>query len=531
MNTVQTPPKKVRHIPTEQDNLEAMQNHMSQLRDNEAAIKNNNHHVKNAKHTTKLSPRERISGLLDANSHFFECSFFAGHELYDELVHSGGIITGVGFIHGKPCVIIANDYRVKGGCYFPITVKKHLRAQKIAQQFNIPCITLVDSGGAYLPMQSALFADANHFGRIFYNQANMSAMGIPQISIIMGACTAGGAYVPAMSDETIMVKNQASLFLAGPLLVEAATGEKTDKNTLGGAQMHATISGVVDHLADNDRHALEITRNIVKKLPTHSADLDAISNAQTASKKIYRYISSDARHTSDIRGIISCIVDANSSHEFKSSYGTTLCCITATIGGHAIGIIANNGVLMSTSALKGCHFIQLCNQRKIPLLFLQDISGFMVGQQAEQGGIAKHGAMMVNALATSTVPKITILTGKSYGAGNYAMCGRAFSPHFLWAWPNSCTAVMGGAQAAEVLYALKSGHTTDDTPESMLFQQNYCQQIHNQYQQESTALYTSARLFDDGIIDPKDSRFYILMALELLQHIHVKDNPHGIFRV
>lgn len=483
------------------------------------------------KHPQKMLPRARIAALIDTGTKFYELSTLAGYSLYDSPLPAGGIITGVGLIHGKACMIIANDYTVKGGTYFPITIKKHLRAQAIALAHALPCLYLVDSGGAYLPLQSEVFADKEHFGRIFYNQANLSKRGIPQIAVVMGSCTAGGAYVPAMADESVMVKQQATIFLAGPPLVKAATGEIVTAEALGGAEVHCQESGVADHYAADDQDALQIARRIIQNIPYRTTILPDPTQVTVDKKALYAQINADPRHVHDAHAIIEQLVDKDSIVEFKAKYGTTLVCVMAKVNGYTVGIIANNGVLFSESAQKGCHFIQLCNQRGIPLLFLQNITGFMVGKSAESGGIAKHGATLVNAVATASVDKITVLIGGSYGAGNYAMCGRAYEPNFLWAWPNSKTSVMGGEQAAQVLTQIK----TDKMPYAERWsddeEQAFKEKIAQQYQQENAVTYTSARLFDDGVIDPKDTREYIAFALALLQKARNNTPGYGIFRM
>jgi 3-methylcrotonyl-CoA carboxylase beta subunit len=486
------------------------------------------------KSAKKMIPRARIAALIDKKSEFYELSLLAGHQLYDFPLPAAGIITGVGIIGGTACMIICNDYTVKGGTYFPITLKKHLRAQEIALQNKLPCIYIVDSGGAYLPMQSDVFADKEHFGRIFYNQANMSKLSIPQIAIVMGSCTAGGAYVPAMADESIMVRDQATIFLAGPPLVKAATGEIVTANELGGAEVHCRESGVADHYAQDDAHAITIARNIISHIPYAVTDIceDSKLKPEFDTSEIYGIINADLRHIYDPKEIIARITDKSEFSEFKEKYGQTLICGFSKINNVNVGIVANNGVLFSDSSQKGCHFIQLCNKRNIPIIFLQNITGFMVGKQYEAQGIAKHGAVLVNAVATSTVPKITIMTGGSYGAGNYAMCGRAYSPHFLWAWPNSKTSVMGGEQAANVLAQLKTDKMPYAERWSEEAENEFKKEIKMQYEQEGAATYTSARLMDDGIIDPKDTRKYLIFALALIsKESNNVSHGHGIFRM
>lgn len=483
----------------------------------------------------KLLPRERIQLLLDPDTPFLEFSPLAGYELYDTYVPAGGIITGIGRVCGIECVIVCNDPTVKGGTYFPITVKKHLRAQEIALQNHLPCIYLVDSGGAYLPMQDEVFPDKEHFGRIFYNQANMSAIGIPQIAVVMGSCTAGGAYVPAMSDENIIVKNQGTIFLGGPPLVKAATGEDISAEALGGADVHCKQSGVADHYADNDSHALSIARSIVSNLnrtkPINLA-LKEPEEPLLPIEDVYGIIPKDSRQMYDIREIIARLVDASEFHEFKALYGNTLVCGFAHIRGYPIGIVANNGVLFSESAMKGAHFIELCDQRKIPLVFLQNVTGFMVGSKYEAGGIAKHGAKLVTAVSTTRVPKFTVIVGGSFGAGNYGMCGRAFNPRFLWLWPNARISVMGGEQAAQVLAQVtrdkkaKKGETMSKKEEEALMAP-----IREQYEKQGHPYYASARLWDDGIIDPKDTRRLLALALSASLNAPFAPPQFGVFRM
>jgi 3-methylcrotonyl-CoA carboxylase beta subunit len=483
----------------------------------------------------KLLPRERIDCLLDAGSPFLELSLFAGYALYQEETPAGGIITGIGVIHGQECMIISNDPTVKGGTYFPITVKKHLRAQEIAEKNHLPCIYIVDSGGAFLPKQDEVFPDKDHFGRIFYNQARMSALNIPQIAIVMGSCTAGGAYVPAMADECIMVKNQATIFLAGPPLVKAATGEVVTSEELGGADVHCRVSGVADHYAENEHHALDIARTIVSHLnrqkqaaPVMRASLEPRYSAQ----ELYGIVGTDLRKQFDVREVIARLVDDSDFSEFKALWGTTLVCCFAHIYGHPVGIIANNGILFSESALKGTHFIELCNQRQIPLIFLQNISGFMVGQKHETTGIAKQGAKFVTAVSCASVPKFTVIIGGSFGAGNYGMCGRAYDPRFLWMWPNARISVMGGEQAANVLAQIhheklaKAEKTWDPDVE-----QEFKAQIRDQYERQGHPYYSSARLWDDGIIDPKDTRQVLGLALAATLNAPVEETKYGVFRM
>jgi 3-methylcrotonyl-CoA carboxylase beta subunit len=483
----------------------------------------------------KLPVRARIGKLLDPDSGFLELSPLAAWGMYDSQVPAAGIITGIGRVMGRECVVIANDATVKGGTYFPLTVKKHLRAQEIAQDNRLPCIYLVDSGGAHLPSQDEVFPDRDHFGRIFYNQANMSALGIPQIAVVMGSCTAGGAYVPAMSDETIIVKNQGTIFLAGPPLVKAATGEIVTVEELGGADVHTRTSGVADHLADNDAHALEIARrtvghlNLVKQAPL---DLREPREPELDPAEIYGVIPANARQQFDVREIIARIVDGSEFDEFKARYGATLVTGFAHLAGRPVGIVANNGVLFSESALKGTHFIELCSQRGIPLVFLQNITGFMVGRKYEAGGIAKDGAKMVMAVACSRVPKFTVIIGGSFGAGNYGMCGRAFAPRFLWMWPNARIAVMGGEQAAGVLAQVKRDALEKSGKSwSLDDERAFRAPILEQYERQSSAYYASARLWDDGVIDPLDTRQMLTLGLAASLNAPIGKTAFGVFRM
>lgn len=483
----------------------------------------------------KLLPRDRIELLLDPGSDFLELSALAGYELYDDDIPAGGIITGIGKIVGIDCMIIANDATVKGGTYYPITVKKHLRAQKIAEQNCLPCIYLVDSGGAYLPKQDEVFPDENHFGRIFYNQANMSAKGIPQIAVVMGSCTAGGAYIPAMADESIMVREQATIFLAGPPLVKAATGEVVTAESLGGADVHCRTSGVADYYAQNDEHAIALTRRIVSHLNYQRKSSIALLKSQEPlhdPQELYGVIPADPRYPFDVREIITRIVDASEFDEFKALYGKTMVCGFAHIWGIPVGIIANNGILFSESALKATHFIEICTQRGIPLLFLQNITGFMVGSKFEAEGIAKHGAKLVTAVACAQVPKVTVIVGGSYGAGNYAMCGRAYEPRFLWMWPNARIAVMGGEQAASVLAQVtrekkkRHGEGWSEEEEKALKAP-----LLQQYSTQSSAYYSSARGWDDGVIDPADTRRIVGMSLSISLNAPILPTQFGLFRM
>ena len=476
----------------------------------------------------KLLPRDRVEGVLDTGSPFLELSGLAAHGMYGDEAPAAGIITGIGRVSGRLCVIVANDATVKGGTYYPITVKKHLRAQEIALQNRLPCIYLVDSGGAFLPEQDNVFPDREHFGRIFYNQAQMSSRGIPQIAAVLGSCTAGGAYVPAMSDEAVIVRNQGTIFLGGPPLVKAATGEIVSAEDLGGGYVHSHVSGVVDHLAEDDRHALQIVRDIVATLPPPpSPEWSVVDPAPPAvdPSQLTGVVSTDSRHPYDVREVIARIVDGSAFSEFKANYGTTLVCGFARIWGHQVGIVANNGILFGESAQKGAHFIELCDQRKTPLLFLQNISGFMVGRDYEAGGIAKHGAKMVTAVPTCRVPKLTVVTGGSFGAGNYSMCGRAYSPRFLWMWPNARISVMGGEQAASVLATVRGEFESADAEEA------FKAPIREQYETQGHPYYSTARLWDDGIIEPDQTRDVLGLALAAVSEAPLDDVAWGVFRM
>ena len=480
----------------------------------------------------KLLPRERVAALLDPGAPFLELSPLAAWEMYGEPVPAAGLITGVGSINGRTCVVIANDATVKGGTYYPLTVKKHLRAQEIALENRLPCVYLVDSGGAHLPSQDEVFPDRDHFGRIFYNQANMSAAGIPQIAVVMGSCTAGGAYVPAMSDETIIVKDQGTIFLAGPPLVKAATGEVVTAEELGGADVHTRISGVADHLANDDRHALELARRAVTNLGGATRVEHAVRAPLYDAQELHGVIPQSARTPFDVREIIARVVDGSELDEFKARYGATLVCGFAQIDGHAVGILANNGILFSESALKGAHFVELACQRRIPLIFIQNITGFMVGKKAEHGGIAKDGAKLVTAVACARVPKLTLIVGGSFGAGNYGMCGRAYSPRFLWTWPSARISVMGGEQAANVLAqvrreALEKQGTKWSEPDEAAFKAP----ILEQYARQSGPYYASARLWDDGIIDPAETRRTLALGIAATLGAPVEPTRFGVFRM
>jgi 3-methylcrotonyl-CoA carboxylase beta subunit len=487
----------------------------------------------------KLLARDRVAALLDPGTGFLEIGGLAANGMYDGAAPAAGMVAGVGVVHGRETLIIANDATVKGGTYFPMTVKKHLRAQEIARENRLPCVYLVDSGGAFLPMQSEVFPDKEHFGRIFYNQATMSAAGIPQIAVVMGSCTAGGAYVPAMSDETVIVRNQGTIFLGGPPLVKAATGEIVTAEELGGGDTHSRISGVTDHLAENDEHALEIARDILSNLnrptPT-SIERIAPEDPLYDPEEIAGLLPKDFRKPFDIREIIARLVDGSRFHEFKANYGTTLVTGFAHIHGYPVGIVANNGILFSESSLKGAHFIELCNQRKIPLLFLQNITGFMVGKKYEQGGIAKDGAKLVTAVSNAKVPKFTMVVGGSFGAGNYGMCGRAFGPRFLWMWPNARISVMGGEQAAGVLSQVKleqleaKGQKLSDAERAKI-QEPIQREIHAKYEEEGSPYFSTARLWDDGILVPWKSRATIAQAIAASLNAPIPETKYGVFRM
>ena len=483
----------------------------------------------------KLLPRDRVEALLDDGTAFLEIAPLAAEDLYGGDAPAAGVIAGIGQVSGRLCVIIANDATVKGGTYYPMTVKKHLRAQEIARDNLLPCIYLVDSGGAFLPMQDDVFPDRDHFGRIFYNQATMSAMGIPQIAAVLGSCTAGGAYVPAMSDETVIVRGQGTIFLGGPPLVKAATGEEVTAEELGGGELHARTSGVVDHLADDDAHALRIVREIVATLPPAAEGAWALEESREPARPIedlLDIVPVDPRTPYDVRSVIECLVDGGDYTEFKAEYGTTLVTAFARLHGHPVGIIANNGILFSESAQKGAHFIELCDQRGIPLVFLQNISGFMVGRDYEAGGIAKHGAKMVTAVACARVPKFTVVIGGSFGAGNYSMCGRAYSPRFLWMWPNARISVMGGEQAAAVLSTIRRDQAEARGEEwSAEAEAEFAAPIREQYETQGSPYYATARLWDDGVIDPRETRRVLGLALEAARHAPLPPVRYGVFRM
>ncbi len=467
----------------------------------------------------KGMPRDRISEICDPGSPFIELSTLAAYEMYDGKAHSAGIVTGIGLVHGKECVFVANDATVKGGSYYPMTVKKHIRAQEVAESNNLPCIYLVDSGGAFLPLQDQVFPDKGHFGRIFRNQAILSSKGIPQVAAVLGSCTAGGAYIPAMSDESIIVKGNGTIFLAGPPLVKAATGEEVSAENLGGADLHTRESGVADHFAEDEKEALQTVRDIVENLNVGKKirlDTEAPEDPYHDPEELLGIIPGDNRTPYDVREVISRIVDGSRFHEFKKRYGNSLVCGFARIHGYPVGIVANNGILFSESSLKGAHFVELCGQRGIPLIFLQNIMGFMVGRDAEAGGIAKDGAKLVTAVSCVPVPKFTVIIGGSHGAGNYGMCGRAYDPRFLFMWPNARISVMGGEQAASVLSTVGNAD-----PEA----------IREKYERESNPYYSTARLWDDGVIDPRDTRDILGLCISSSLNANLPDNKYGVFRM
>ncbi|MFD3450949.1 carboxyl transferase domain-containing protein [Streptomyces sp. NPDC058691] len=514
----------------------------AQLREKLAAAALGGGEKARARHTArgKLLPRDRVDGLLDPGSPFLELAPLAADGMYDGQAPAAGVVAGIGRVSGREVVVVANDATVKGGTYYPMTVKKHLRAQEIALDNRLPCVYLVDSGGAFLPRQDEVFPDRDHFGRIFFNQATMSARGIPQIAAVLGSCTAGGAYVPAMSDEAVIVRGQGTIFLGGPPLVKAATGEVVTAEELGGGEVHSRVSGVTDHLAEDDAHALRIVRNIVATLPARGAlpwTVAPVEEPAVDPAGLYGAVPVDSRTPYDVREVIARITDGSRFAEFKAEYGTTLVTGFARIHGHPVGIVANNGILFSESAQKGAHFIELCDQRGIPLLFLQNISGFMVGRQYEAGGIAKHGAKMVTAVATTRVPKLTVVIGGSYGAGNYSMCGRAYSPRFLWMWPNAKISVMGGEQAASVLATVKrdqieaAGDTWAREDE-----ESFKSPIRAQYEEQGNAYYATARLWDDGVIDPLQTRQVLGLALTACANAPIPQRDpeapgYGVFRM
>lgn len=522
------------------ENAEAMREQVDHLRERlkTAALGGGSALIE--KHTSrgKLFVRDRINALLDEDTPFLEFSALAANGVYDDAAPGAGIVTGIGRVQGVECVLVANDATVKGGTYFPLTVKKHLRAQEIAQENGLPCIYLVDSGGAFLPLQDEVFPDKEHFGRIFYNQARMSAMSIPQVAVVMGSCTAGGAYIPAMCDESVIVKKQGTIFLAGPPLVKAATGEEVSAEDLGGADVHCRTSGVTDHYAANDEDALAITRNIVENLnygakrPKAQLIQDAPEEPLYDPHEIYGIINKDIRKPYDVREIIARLVDGSRFHEFKALYGTTLVCGFARLWGYPVGIIANNGVLFSESAMKATHFVELCSQRGIPLVFLQNITGFMVGKQYEAGGIARDGAKMVMAVSNAAVPKFTVIIGGSYGAGNYGMCGRAFGARQVWMWPNARISVMGGEQAANVLLTVKKDQLAAHGKPAMTPEQEeeFKRPTLEKYAEESSAYHSTARLWDDGVIDPADTRMVLGLGISAALNAPFPKREHGVFR-
>ena len=515
----------------------SMRELVEELRERTAAAREGGSEGARARHAArgKLLVRDRVDLLLDPGSALLELSPLAADGLYDDDVPGAGIVTGVGRVSGRACVIVANDATVKGGTYYPLTVKKHLRAQEVARANRLPCIYLVDSGGGYLPLQDEVFPDREHFGRIFFNQANLSAAGIPQVAAVLGSCTAGGAYIPAMCDETVIVRNQGTIFLGGPPLVKAATGEIVTAEELGGGDVHARRSGVVDHLAQDDAEAVEIVRSIVatfERPVTPSLRQHPIEEPAADPSDLYDLVPVDPRTPYDVREVIARIADASAFQEFKALYGQTLVCGFARIWGFPVGIVANNGILFSESALKGAHFVQVCNQRGIPLVFLQNISGFMVGKRYENEGIARDGAKLVTAVACSVVPKLTVVIGGSFGAGNYGMCGRAYDPRFLWMWPNARIAIMGGEQAASVLATIRrDGIEAAGEVWSPADEEAFRAPLREQYAEQSSAYYSTARLWDDGIIDPVDTRRVLGLGLAVAANAPVREPSYGVFRM
>jgi acetyl-CoA carboxylase carboxyltransferase component len=515
-------------------NADAVASLVADLRDRTAALTSrgaagDDRSIARHRERGKLPVRERIDRLIDPGSAFLELSALAAKDLYDGDAPGAGIVTGIGRVEGVDCVIVANDATVKGGTYYPITVRKHLRAQEIALENHLPCLYLVDSGGAYLPLQAEVFPDRDHFGRIFYNQAQLSARGVPQVALVMGSCTAGGAYVPAMSDETVIVKGTGTIFLGGPPLVKAATGEEVTAEELGGAEVHTIQSGVADHYALNDQHALAIGREIVRNLGHRRPELPWIveepREPSVPPEGIYGVIPADPRQAYDVREVIARIVDGSDFHEFKARYGETLVCGFARVAGYPVGIIANNGILFSSSSLKGAHFIELASQRRIPLVFLQNITGFMVGREYEAGGIAKDGAKLVTAVATTNVPKFTVIVGGSFGAGNYGMAGRAYGPRQLWMWPNARISVMGGQQAARVLSTVRGGFETDVERDA------FEAPILDTYEREGSPYYSTARLWDDGVIDPRDTRRVLALGIEAALNAPIPAPGFSLYRM
>ena len=514
-----------------------MQQLVAELREKLATVKKGGGEaaVKRHKERGKMFVRERVEALLDPDTPFLETSALAANGMYNDEAPAAGMVTGIGVIQGHQAMIVANDATVKGGTYFPMTVKKHLRAQEIALQNNLPCVYLVDSGGAFLPLQADVFPDREHFGRIFYNQATMSAAGIYQVAAVLGSCTAGGAYVPAMSDEAIIVKNQGTIFLGGPPLVKAATGEEVTAEELGGADVHCRVSGVADHYAQNDADAIRIVRDVFRSIPTPKKQALQIADSEDPHHdpaELYHVVPSDPRKAYDVRDVINRIVDASWFHEFKALYGQTLVCGFARIWGYPVGILGNNGVLFSESALKATHFIELCCQRNIPLVFLQNITGYMVGKAYERGGIAKDGAKMVNAVANARVPKFTVIIGGSYGAGNYGMCGRAYGPRQLWMWPNARISVMGGEQAARVLLQVKMDQLqTQGKTMSAEEQAEFMRPTLEKYEREGNAYYSTARIWDDGVIDPVDTRMVLALGISAAANKPAEETKFGVFRM
>jgi acetyl-CoA carboxylase carboxyltransferase component len=519
------------------EDLRAMKAQVDEFKQRLAEVKTGGPPAALQKHKArgKLTARERLDLLFDRNTPFLEFSALAANGMYDNEAPAAGIITGVGVVHGKEVLIVANDATVKGGTYFPVTIKKHVRAQEIALENRLPCIYLVDSGGIFLPLQVGTFPDRDHFGRIFYNQARLSALKIPQISVVLGSCTAGGAYVPAMSDETVIVRQQGTIFIGGPPLVKAATGVEVTPEELGGADVHCRISGVSDHYALNDQHAIEITRNIIENLPApRKSPLETFEPEEPYydPQELYGVVPRELRKPFDMREVIARIVDRSEFHEFKELYGPTLVCGYARIMGYPVGIVANNGVLFSESSLKGAHFIVMCAVRKIPLVFLQNITGFIVGKQYEHGGIARDGAKMVHAVANAQVPRFTVIVGGSYGAGNYAMCGRGYSPRLLWMWPNAKICVMGGEQAASVLLQVKmdalraKGQSMTEEEQA-----KFKAPILAKYEMESSSYYSTANIWDDGIIDPVDTRTALALGISMSLNVPIPEHQFGVFRM
>ncbi len=514
-------------------NAEAQRRSSAELAERLATVRLGGTAASRARHVGrgKLLPRDRVDGLLDPGSPFLELSPLAANGMYGDEAPGAGIITGVGRVAGRECVVVANDATVKGGTYYPMTVKKHLRAQEVALHNALPCVYLVDSGGAFLPAQDEVFPDREHFGRIFFNQAQLSARGIAQIAAVLGSCTAGGAYVPAMADEAVIVKDQGTIFLGGPPLVKAATGEVVSAEDLGGGALHSRTSGVTDHLADDDAHALRIVRRIVGTLGPRTPspwERRPVEEPAVDPAELPGVVPADPRTPYDVREVVARLVDGSRFAEFKAEYGTTLVTGFAHVHGHPVGIVANNGVLFGDSALKGAHFVELCDRRSVPLLFLQNITGFMVGREYEAGGIAKHGAKMVTAVACARVPKLTVVIGGSFGAGNYSMCGRAYSPRFLWMWPNARISVMGGDQAAAVLATVRRDQVDDWSAED---EEAFTAPIRAQYERQGSAWYSTARLWDDGVLDPLDTRTALGLALSACAHAPLAPVSYGVFRM